>query len=549
MTGRGDPLKRGRKERVTLLGGSGTMGFQVFEELRKRSDRYDVTLLLLPGDRRAKKLMTHLKAAGVPLDRHEGVAEGEGIRVVWGDATQSADAAKAVKGADWVLSAMAYISPQADYRPAVAWAVNDRAIGNVLDAICAEPDGAARIGYIHTGSVAQTGNRPAVGLSGSPGTYVGRVGDPMNPSVYDAYALSKIAGERRVMESAIKHWVSLRMTFIMPTDHADLMSLFDPIAFHMPLDTRMENITDRNAGLAMVNCLDLAGEEDFWRRAYNVGGGKGMRTTARAYLRATYGLMGLDLSRCMESNWFALRNFHLQYFEDSALTDSYLHYQLDDDAAHKATLEASMAPLFKSVRWLAARVSLFRRLVQWGVRTSFRRLAQRHPNSPRYWYLNRNDARVRAFFGSYEAYEAIFKGGVEEVGQPDGPWRRLEHGYDEDASALALADLRAAAEFRGGECLAEAWDGDWHSRLAWRCAAGHEFEARVATVLRGGHWCGRCLNEWNGGRRALLEPFFAQAWHADHDPAELEPYPAAGVEDVADADVAWKRRGRPTAAS
>ncbi|HRQ10111.1 MAG TPA: NAD-dependent epimerase/dehydratase family protein [Trueperaceae bacterium] len=534
---------------MTLLGGSGTMGFQAFQELRKRSDRYDVTLLLLPGDRRAKKLMAHLKAAGVPLDSNEGVREGEGVRVVWGDATRPEDAARAVQGADWVLNAMAYISPQADYRPALAWAVNDGAVGNVLDAILAEPGGAERIRYVHTGTVAQTGNRPAFGRGGSPGTYVGRVGDPMNPSVYDAYALSKIAGERRVMESALEHWVSLRMTFIMPTDHADLMNLFDPIAFHMPLDTRMENITDRNAGLAMVNCLDVADDGGFWRRAYNVGGGQGMRTTARAYLRAAYGLLGLDLTRCMESNWFALRNFHLQYFEDSDLTDSYLHYQLDDGAAHDAALETSMSPLLKGVRWLALRVPPFRRVVEWGVHASFKRLAQRHPNSPRYWYLHRNDARVRAFFGGYEEYEAIAAGGVEEEGLPDGPWSRLEHGYDEQASALSLADLQGAAEFRGGECRAADWDGDRRARLPWRCAAGHEFEARVDTVLRGGHWCDRCLGEWDGGRRALLEPFFAQAWHADHDPDELEPYPAAGVEDVANADEVWKRRGRPKPAA
>src|SRR5690606_22326755 len=36
------------KERVTLFGASGTMGYQAFLELQRRAERYDVTLLLVP---------------------------------------------------------------------------------------------------------------------------------------------------------------------------------------------------------------------------------------------------------------------------------------------------------------------------------------------------------------------------------------------------------------------------------------------------------------------------------------------------------------------
>lgn len=551
--------RSGVKERVTLFGASGTMGSQVFEELRRRAERYDLTLLLLPGDARVMRLARGLREAGIDTSRRAGIAEGRGVRVVWGDATDAATVREAVRGADWVLNTMAYISPQADYRPEVAWAVNDLAVGNVLAAICDEPDGARRIGYVHTGSVAQTGNRPATGRAGAPGTYVGRVGDPMNPSVYDEYALSKIAGERRVMESPLERWVSLRMSFIMPTDHADLMGLFDPIAFHMPLDTRMENVTDRDAGLAMANCLELRHERTFWRRAYNVGGGQGMRTTARAYLGAAYGLMGLDVGRCMEENWFGLRNFHLQYYDDSDVTERYLRYQRDDLASHAAALRASMAPGMKLLAWLCARLPAVRRLSERVVHDRFERLARGHANSPRRWYLTRNDARVRAFFGGYAAYEAIPAGGLSDSIDDDGPWTRFDHGYPEGAEDLTRDDLRLAAAFRGGEWLGavggvgeegaldEGADGEglvgWHERCAWRCGSDHEFEARPSTVLRGGHWCPRCLGTWDGGRRAALEPFFAQAWYADHDPDELEPYPADGAEDVANADVAWRARG------
>lgn len=558
------------RERVTLFGASGTMGFQVVKELRRRAERYDLTLLLLPGDTRAKRLEPLLRGSGVDLRRRVGVAEGSGVRVVWGDATDLAKVRLAVKGADWVLNTMAYISPQADYRPEIAWAVNDLAVGNVLAAICEEPEGAERICYVHTGSVAQTGNRPATGRGGAPGTYVGRVGDPMNPSVYDEYALSKIAGERRVMESQLERWVSLRMSFIMPTDHADLMGLFDPIAFHMPLDTRMENVTDRDAGLAMVNCLELRQDAAFWRRAYNVGGGPGMRTTARAYLRAAYGLMGLDVRRCMDENWFGLRNFHLQYYADSEVTERYLRYQRDDLASHAAALEATMAPAMRLLTWLCRHVAPVRRLSEAVVHGRFLRLAHDHRNSPRHWYLTRNDARVRAFFGGYAAYEAIPAGGLSGAVDEDGPWVSFDHGYPDDAESLSRDHVMRAAALRGGAWLGtvavegtprhpgvpggngevadqgSAGDGatvGWYEPSLWRCGAGHEFVALPSTVLRGGHWCADCLAQWDGGLRATREPFFAQAWYADHDPADLEPYPAEGARDVADADVVWRARG------
>ena len=82
-------------------------------------------------------------------------------------------------------------------------------------------------------------------------------------SGFDYYAITKIAGERLVLESNLRYWVSLRMTFIMPTDYKEMQELNDAISFHMPFDARMENISDRDAGFGMVNCLDVPGDSDF----------------------------------------------------------------------------------------------------------------------------------------------------------------------------------------------------------------------------------------------------------------------------------------------
>lgn len=523
------------KERVALFGASGTMGFQVFQELWRRRDRYDLALLLRAGEADIEKFNPYLQEAGLAAAERSGVVESEGLRIVWGDAREKSDVAAVVAGADWVLNAMAVISPLADYYPELADAVNDEAVGTILAAIEAEPDGATRIGYVHTGSVAQTGNRPE-------GVHVGRIGDPLNPSVFDAYAVSKIAGERRVLESPLERWVSLRMSFIMPTDHARLMALLDPIAFHMPLATRMENITDRDAGFAMVNCLELRDEPRFWRRVYNLAGGPAMRTNAYQYLSDAYALMGLEWERCSERNWYALRNFHLHYFEDSDQANEFLHHWRDDNESHSRSLQSSMVWYLRVMRWLSRRVLPIRRLAEALTYRSLKRLAERHLNSPRHWYLVDNRLRLEAFFGGRAAYEAIPGWGEAIPGLDlDAPFRRLDHGYDEEKSVLELADLRGAAEYRGGSCLSREWSGDMQQHLTWLCAFGHRFTAKPNTVLHAGHWCPECVVRWNGSEEARLNPYFAQVWYADHDVGERQEYPADGIEDIRAADQIWRK--------
>ncbi len=531
------------KQRVALFGASGTMGYQAFEELWRRRERYDISILVLPSEQRLGLFRPHERAAGVPAVRGPGVAEGRGLKIVWGDATVPADVAETVRGADWVLNAMAYISPMADYRPEVARAVNVDAVAHILRAIEAEPNGAERIGYIHTGSVAQTGNRPV-------GIHVGRVGDPLKPSVFDTYALTKIAGERLVLESSLRRWASLRMTFIMPTTHRDLLALRDAILFHMPLDARMENITDRDAGFGLVNCLELPADSDFWRRVYNMSGGPAMRVTAYDFQASLYRDYGLRLEACAERNWYATRNFHMQYYEDASILNDYLGHWRDSLASHAAAIARSRPLPLTLAGALARRLPPCRAVAERIVRAAQRRLAENHRNSPRYWVTHRNGPRVAAFFGGYAAYDAIPDWDTARPNlDPDAPWVRLDHGYDEARARLDLADLQGAARFRGGTCCAADWDGDMYAPLEWECAFGHAFTARPYTVLKAGHWCPTCVEAWNGAAQARRNPFFAQVWYADHRPDEDQTYGEECGEDIRDADrewrIAWRRALRP----
>jgi nucleoside-diphosphate-sugar epimerase len=520
------------KENVVLFGASGTMGLAAFHELWKRRDRYDIVLLVRPSEKNKRLFGPTEKLAGAESISGAGIVEGQGLKIVWGDATRYEDVEQAIRGADWVLDAMAYISPEADYYPEKARAVNTDGICNIVRAIEAQPGGAEHIRLIYTGTVAETGDRLGC-------IRMGRVGDPLKPSIFDSYAISKIAGERAVLESNIRHWASLRMTYIMATTYREFSAMNDPIMFHQPIDSCHENITDRDAGFGMVNCLDIPDDSGFWRRAYNMGGGPRMRIVMHDLNQKILGLNGITgIEACAERRWYALRNFHMQYYEDSHILNGYLHYWRDSLEDFYQVIEKTMPIGMKTVAFLARRIPAFRKTVEQATFKQFKALAENHRNGTAYWYAHRNDMRITAFFKDYATYEAIPDWGVDMPQMDPLPaCMRLSHGYDESKARLDLNDLRGAAQFRGGECVSAEWDGDMHNPVHWRCWAGHAFTAKPNTVLKAGHWCPECAPPpWNYDEEARRSPFFAQVWYPNHDPDEHNYYPEECVEDIARAD-------------
>jgi hypothetical protein len=144
------------------------------------------------------------------------------------------------------------------------------------------------------------------------------------------------------------------------------------------------------------------------------------------------------------------------------------------------------------------------------------------------WVRRRNPERIAAYFGSYEAWEAIPAWSGLDLSRPTEVAVRIDHGYDETkpVGALDIGDMRRAAEFRGGKCLSESMmPGDMATQLDWECRFGHRFAASPALVLRGGHWCPECLPPpWNYDAIAAGNPFFAQVWHPLHGRDEQNFY-------------------------
>lgn len=494
------------------------MGFETFKELWSRRGNCHLSLLLRPSRKNKKMFQPYISMAKT----------GE-LRVVWGDATNYKDVKEAVNGADHVLDAMAFISPQADYYPETAKAVNVDGISNIIRAIGEEPQGNSRIGLAYTGTVAETGDR-------LPPIHWGRTGDPLKPSIFDYYAVTKIAGERLVLESEIKHWVSLRMTYIMPVSYKGLRALTDPIMFHMPLNSCMENISSRDAGLGMANVVDVPDDSKFWRKIYNMGGGPAMRITAHDFSNRMIRLFGgSGLRAVSDRRWFATGNFHMQYYRDSIKLNKYLNYWRDSFDSWIELIRKDMPAALKIISRLASVSGSLRDRIDLETRKSYETLAKAHKNGTFFWRKTNNTKRLDAFYGGTDAWDSLPGWDAplpETYREEEKPSNLLGHGYDETKPVLSLQDLMQAAHFRGGQCLSEDWNSDMFMEIEWECAFGHRFRAKPNTILKGGHWCPECeAPDWDFKRIAAKNPFFNQTVEPFYN--DIPAYPIT-KEDLSD---------------
>ncbi len=474
------------KKTIFLTGASGSMGSEAFKELLKRRERFNIVLLLLPGAKEKRAFHKY--------------KNNEGIKIIWGDITNYENVLQGVTGADYILNTAAIIPPLADRYPELAAKVNYDGVKNILQAIQAQPNGCQQIKFVNVASVAMTGDR-------LPPIHLGRVGDPLKPNLFDHYALSKISAEREVIESGLKYWVSLRMTYIAIPN---VLSLLNPIMFHQPLATCCELITKRDAGFMIVNTCEDHIPETFWRRVYNASGGPNTRFIYHDYLQQVMKLLCLgEFKKLMEDKWFCRRNFHCHFFEDAHLLNNYLHHWRDTLQDHyQQILEES--PLILKLY----RSSPLRYLIQpWVIKNLLIKPKAYAKDGPMGWIRNKERERLLAFFGSDQNQTFSLVKEEKKVGKPF----HLNHGYNENKPEkdLNINDLQTAAKFRGGYCRAvKMKPGDLRTKLEWQCAFGHIFKASPYLVLKTGHWCPVCdLSPWNHSEIATKNPFFAQVWN------------------------------------
>lgn len=480
------------KKKVFMTGATGHMGQAALKEFEARLDRFDLTVLSLDTPRDRKILAPY---------------EGK-IRVVWGDLTNYDDVLQAVTGSDIVLHVGGMVSPAADYFPERTMHVNTTAAKNIAQAILSQPEThQPKLAYI--GSVAQLGDR-------NEPVHWGRTGDPIQVSVYDHYAISKTIAERTFVDSGIKKWVCLRQSGIL---YPEILKNYDPIMFHVPIRGVLEWATVEDSGRVLANLCEDGIPETFWNRFYNIGSGEEYRLS-----NYEFECLLLEAISCpppekiFDANWFVLRNFHGHWYEDSDELDAILHFRSNTPVKAYFNRMSHQVPWYFHLAKLAPAALIKRGMKPmafkpfWGTQD---------------WIKTNNEDRIRAYYGSLDAYKAI--GSWEDFTQtrPSDTPLHLDHGFDESKpfDLLDEDELARAAEFRGGKYVRGSKRGSNFAPAKWQCQFGHEFEASPALVLLGGHWCPECMPmPWNYGAIAKGNPFFAQLWNATHAPDDDRVY-------------------------
>jgi len=493
---------------ISITGASGTMGKAAVDNLM--TDPQNRLRILLRKTKRGKKAFRRIRKR-----------YGDRIEVIFGDIRNYKDCEKLCDRSDYLLHLAAVIPPVADHDETLTLETNRDGTENLIRAVL---EGGNQTRFIYISTVAIYGNR-------NEKHPWGRVGDPLVTSAFDVYGQSKTIAEYKVMESGLKYWAVLRQTGIL-YDNILMNNIRDGLMFHTPWNVPIEWVTANDSGILMKNIVrsDLEGKtEGFWNRVYNIGGGEAARQTGYETFDDGFRLIGGSVRDFFEPHWNLPRNFHCFWFSDSDELEERFHFRTQGSE--------DFWKWYNKKHWIycAGKIlpaKLLRRLI-------IEPLLQ-DTNAPAYWLKHNDIARIQAYFGGRNMYDALPRLWEDtelfceseryESLRSGQNHQRLDHGYDENREdcELSLPDMKKAAVFRGGACLSEEMKtGDLYGKLRWRCHEGHEFTASPYTVLKAGHWCPVCCQtplEWNMDLVAKHSPFHAQVWKDSHSDEECFHY-------------------------
>ncbi len=341
-------MKVTMKQTILLTGASGAIGRETLRELVKRKDRYTIRALDLRHDR-SEKVLTPFA----------GDAE-----LCWGDLTEPASFEAYTEDVDVVIHLAAIIPPLADRQPELAERVNVHGTRHLIEAL---QQHAPHAFLFYASSVSVYGDRvrdPWI-----------KVTDPLQPSLGDEYARTKVQAEQLITQSGLA-WSIMRLTGVLSPS----VSL-DPLFFHMPLDTSFEIATTRDTGRAFALAVEHIAE--LQGRIFNLAGGEQCRIKYRDLIDRSFQITGLGrLDFPPEA--FATRNFHCGYFADSDALEDILHFRQD-----------SLEDYFE---WNRQHMSLFQKALTRILRKPIKR--QMLDQSEPYRALRTGDAGlIERFFG------------------------------------------------------------------------------------------------------------------------------------------------------
>ncbi|MDE7301377.1 MAG: NAD-dependent epimerase/dehydratase family protein, partial [Clostridia bacterium] len=443
------------------------------------------------------------------------------IEYVFGGLENADACKKLVEDVDIVFNLCAVIPPKADNDPQATIACNVTGVKTLITAIEALGDNQPSL--VHMSSVAVYGNRCGEHM-------YGRVGEPLVSGPFELYSATKIAGEYAVLQSEIKKWAVVRQTAVL---HYNLFNdnIKDGLMFHTPFNAPFEWATVKDSGTLLLNILkrEKGGDmpENFWKRVYNIGGGKGTRCYGYMTYDAGFSIIGGGFKSFFKPWYNATRNFHGMFYSDSDELENFFHYRSQSCDDFWAEM-AKKHKIYKAGK-----------IVPKGLINSIIiKPLLKDRNAPSKWLADGDEAKAVAYFGGMDKYEELKKKDwkdiellteIPEFKKPTAQENIEAYGYDIDKEDkdITADDLEAVAKAHGGKILnADDFDGDMYKKLDWETQDGEKFTASAYTVLRAGHWENSLYHSfvWDFDRLSKKDKIFARIWYDSHEKDEDNVY-------------------------
>ena len=246
--------------RVLLTGAAGNLGSETLPFLLERHHQVRTFDLDRPQNLRV-------------LERH-----GNRIERVWGDITQAADVARAVKDVDAVLHNAAITPPLSELKPELARRVNVDGTRHLIEALKAHAPAAK---LLFTSSIATFGvtqpSEPPPRRADSPLTAT------------DHYSTHKIECEAMVRASGLTFCI-MRIGASPPVNPQSGDPSLLKFMFERSLSSRVEYVHPRDVGLAQARALEV---DAAWNKVLLIGGGKACQITNRELINGLFDKLGI----------------------------------------------------------------------------------------------------------------------------------------------------------------------------------------------------------------------------------------------------------------
>ena len=280
---------KNKEKSILLTGASGTVGFEVLKQLVEIPN-HKITVF-------DKKTKASVKKLNSYKDK---------VELVYGDITNIADVEKIASNQDFIIHLAAIIPPVADDHPELAKKVNTEGTRNLVELL---EQHSPNCFFIYSSSISVYGDRLE-------NPYIS-VGDPLDPSPGDEYALTKIAAEKIIQQSKLD-WTIFRLAAIMGGHK------MSKLMFHQPLNTSLEIATPQDTARAFVNAIGK--KEELSKRIFNLGGGELCRMDYEGFLQRSFDIFGLG-ELDFPDKAFAEKNFHCGFYKDGDELENILHFR------------------------------------------------------------------------------------------------------------------------------------------------------------------------------------------------------------------------------